>query len=252
MKNLLEDKIALVTGGASGIGRGTALVFAREGAKVVIADLAAEGGEETVRSIKEAGGDAAYVKCDVSQASDVEALVKKTVDMYGRLDCAFNNAGVGPFGTTTDCSEEDWDITINVNLKGVWLCMKYEIQHMLSQGGGVIVNTASVGGLIGTPGIAAYTASKHGVIGLTKTAALEYVQAGIRVNAVCPGTVLTPLVERGLAANPAMKDALLSKHPIGRFGKTEEIAEAVVWLCSDAASYVTGIAFPVDGGVVAQ
>jgi len=252
MKNLLEDRVALVTGGSSGIGRATALVFAREGAMVVVADLVVEGGEATVQAIKKAGGDAAFVKCDVSKASDVEALIKKTVDTYGRLDCAFNNAGVGPFGTTAECTEEDWDITINVNLKGVWLCMKYEILQMLSQGGGVIVNTASVGGLIGTPGIAAYTASKHGVVGLTKTAALEYVQAGIRVNAVCPGTVLTPLVERGLGTDPAMKDALLSKHPIGRFGKAEEIAEAVVWLCSDAASYVTGVAFPVDGGVFAQ
>jgi len=252
MKKLLEAKVALVTGGATGIGRATALVFAREGANVVVADLAVEGAQETVRRIKEAGGAALFVQCDVSKAPDVEELIKKTVDTYGRLDCAFNNAGVGPTGTTAECTEAEWDTTININLKGVWLCLKYEILQMLRQGGGVIVNTASAGGLIGTPGLAAYTASKHGVVGLTKTAALEYVQSGIRVNAVCPGSVLTPMLEQGLAANPAMRDLILSKHPIGRFGKPEEIAEAAVWLCSDAASFVTGVAFPVDGGAVAQ
>ncbi len=251
MQKLLYDKVALVTGGAMGIGKTTAQIFAREGARIVVVDIEAGGGEETVRLIKEAGGDALFVKCDVTKAMEVKAAIKKTVDTYGRLDCAFNNAGIGIPGTTVECSEEDWDRVLDVNLKGVWLCMKYELSQMLIQGGGVIVNTSSAGGLIGTPGIAAYTASKHGVVGLTRTAALEHVTAGIRVNAVCPGSVPTPMLDP-VVNHPEMKAMLESKHPMGRFGTTEEIAEAVVWLCSDRASYVTGVAFPVDGGVTAQ
>ncbi len=251
MQKLLNDKVALVTGGAMGIGKTTAQIFAREGARIVVVDIEAGGGEETVRLIKEAGGDALFVKCDVTKAMEVKAAIKKTVDTYGRLDCAFNNAGIGIPGTTVECSEEDWDRVLGVNLKGVWLCMKYELSQMLIQGGGVIVNTSSAGGLIGTPGIAAYTASKHGVVGLTRTAALEHVTAGIRVNAVCPGSVPTPMLDP-VVNHPEMKAMLESKHPMGRFGTTEEIAEAVVWLCSDRASYVTGVAFPVDGGVTAQ
>lgn len=251
MEKLLAGKVALVTGGAMGIGRKTAQIFAREGARVVVVDVVAEGGEETVRMIKKAGGDALFVRCDVTQAREVEAAIKKTVDTYGRLDCAFNNAGIAIPGTTVECSEEDWDRVLGVNLKGVWLCMKYELSQMLIQGGGVIVNTSSAGGLIGTPGIAAYTASKHGVVGLTRTAALEHVTAGIRVNAVCPGSVPTPMLDP-VVNHPEMKAMLESKHPMGRFGTTEEVAEAVVWLCSDRASYVTGVAFPVDGGVTAQ
>ncbi len=251
MQKLLNDKVALVTGGAMGIGKTTAQIFAREGARIVVVDIEAGGGEETVRLIKEAGGDAIFVKCDVTKAMEVKAAIKKTVDTYGRLDCAFNNAGIGIPGTTVECSEEDWDRVLGVNLKGVWLCMKYELSQMLIQGGGVIVNTSSAGGLIGTPGIAAYTASKHGVVGLTRTAALEHVTAGIRVNAVCPGSVPTPMLDP-VVNHPEMKAMLESKHPMGRFGTTEEIAEAVVWLCSDRASYVTGVAFPVDGGVTAQ
>ena len=251
MEKLLEGKVALVTGGAMGIGRTTALVFAREGARVVVVDIVTEGGEETVQLIKEAGGDALFVKCDVTNAKDVEAMVIKAVDTYGRLDCAFNNAGIAIPGTTVECSEEDWDRVLSVNLKGVWLCMKYEISQMLTQGGGVIVNTSSVGGLVGTPGIAAYTASKHGVVGLTRTAALEHVTAGIRVNAVCPGSAPTPMLVP-VVNHPELKAMLESKHPMGRFATTEEIAEAVIWLCSDRASYVTGVAFPVDGAVTAQ
>lgn len=251
MEKLLDGKVALVTGGAMGIGRTTSQVFAREGARVVVVDIVAEGGEETVRMLKEAGGDALFVKCDVTNSKDVEAAVKKTVDTYGRLDCAFNNAGIAIPGTTVKCPEEDWDRVISVNLKGVWLCMKYEISQMLTQGSGVIVNTSSAGGLIGTPGIAAYTASKHGVVGLTRTAALEHVTAGIRVNAVCPGSVPTPMLDP-VVNHPEMKAMLESKHPMGRFATTEEVAEAVIWLCSDRASYVTGVAFPVDGGVTAQ
>ena len=251
MERLLEGKVALVTGGAMGIGKTTALVFAREGARVVVVDIVTEGGEETVQLIKEAGGDALFVKCDVTNAKDVEAMVIKAVDTYGRLDCAFNNAGIAIPGTTVECSEEDWDRVLSVNLKGVWLCMKYEISQMLTQGGGVIVNTSSVGGLVGTPGIAAYTASKHGVVGLTRTAALEHVTAGIRVNAVCPGSVPTPMLDP-VVNHPELKAMLESKHPMGRFATTDEIAEAVIWLCSDRASYVTGVAFPVDGAVTAQ
>ena len=251
MEMLLEGKVALVTGGAMGIGKTTAQIFAREGARVVVVDIVTEGGEETVQLIKEAGGDALFVKCDVTNSKDVEAMVIKAVDTYGRLDCAFNNAGIAIPGTTVECSEEDWDRVLSVNLKGVWLCMKYEISRMLTQGGGVIVNTSSVGGLVGTPGIAAYTASKHGVVGLTRTAALEHVTAGIRVNAVCPGSVPTPMLDP-VVNHPELKAMLESKHPMGRFATTEEIAEAVIWLCSDRASYVTGVAFPVDGAVTAQ
>jgi len=251
MEKLLDGKVVLVTGGAGGIGRKTAQIFAREGARVVVVDIVAEGGEETAGVIKENGGDAFFVKCDVTEAVQVEAAIRKTVHTYGRLDCAFNNAGVAIPGTTAECREEDWDRVLGVNLKGVWLCMKYEISQMLTQGRGAIVNTSSAGGLIGTPGIAAYTASKHGVVGLTRTAALELVTAGIRVNAVCPGSVPTPMLDP-VVNHPEMKAMLESKHPMGRFGTTEEIAEAVVWLCSDRASYVTGVAFPVDGGVTAQ
>jgi NAD(P)-dependent dehydrogenase (short-subunit alcohol dehydrogenase family) len=249
MKRVLEDKVALVTGGASGIGRATALVFAREGAKVVVADLVAKGGKDTVRLIKKTDADAIFVKCDVSKAADVEAMVKKAVDTYGCLDCAFNNAGVGVMKTTVDCTEEEWDHVISVNLKGVWLCMKYEIIQMFKQGSGTIVNTSSVLGLIGTQGFAPYIASKHGIVGLTKAAAMDCAQAGIRVNAVCPGSVLTPMNEPVLA-DQQLKDSIQKMHPLGRFAEPEEIAEAVLWLCSDAASFVTGVAFPVDGGVV--
>ena len=251
MEKSLEGKTTLVTGGASGIGRGTALSFAREGAKVVVVDIDEEGGNGTVDVIIKSGGEATFVTCDVSKSQDVESMVNKAVEAYGSLDCAFNNAGIGVFSTTAECSEEDWDRLMSINLKGVWLCMKYEIIQMLKQGKGAIVNTSSAGGLIGTPGLPAYTASKHGVMGLTKTAALEYVQDGIRVNAVCPGTVLTPIVEPALKSLE-FKEMLLSKHPMGRFGEVEEVAAAVVWLCSDAASYVTGIGLSVDGGVVAQ
>jgi NAD(P)-dependent dehydrogenase (short-subunit alcohol dehydrogenase family) len=250
---LLDGKVALVTGAGSGIGRATALTFAREGAKVVVADIIAEGGEETVRMVKAAGGEALFVKTDVSKAAEVEALITKVVQTYGRLDCAFNNAGIeGVFVSTAECSEENWDRTLAINLKGVWLCMKYEIPQMLKQGGGAIVNTASVAGLVGFAGLPAYVASKHGVAGLTKTAALEYAKAGIRVNAVCPGGISTPMTERLFKAQPQMAEAVAALEPVGRMGKPEEIAEAVVWLCSDAASFVTGHAMAVDGGMVAQ
>ncbi|MGH7964218.1 MAG: SDR family oxidoreductase [Candidatus Binatia bacterium] len=253
MAGRVDGKIAVVTGGGSGIGRATALTFAREGAKVVVADVVVAGGEETVRMIKAAGGDAIFVKTDVAKGSEVDALVAKTVATYGRLDCAFNNAGIeGQLTSTVEASEANWDRVIDINLKGVWLCMKAEIMQMLAQGGGAIVNTASAAGLIGIAGGSAYVASKHGVNGLTKTAALEYAKQGIRVNAVCPGVIRTPMVERGMASNPQMMETMVAIEPIGRLGKPEEIAEAVVWLCSDAASFVTGLPMAVDGGWTAQ
>ncbi len=241
------------TSNLPGIGRATALAFAREGAKVAVADLNVVGGEETVQLVTAAGGDAFFVQADVSQAAAVEAMVSKTVETYGRLDYAHNNAGVeGVLTRTAEHTEEDWEPVIRINLKGVWLCMKYEIQQMLSQGGGAIVNTASVAGLVGFRYGPAYVASKHGVNGLTKTAALEYAKAGIRVNAVCPGVIKTPMFERGVQKNPRLEERFATVHPIGRIGKPEEIGRAVVWMCSEAASFVTGIQMPVDGGFVAQ
>jgi len=251
----LEGKIALVTGGGSGIGRATALTFSREGARVVVADIVVEGGEETVRMIKEADADAdaVFVKTDVSKAAEVEALINKVVETYGRLDCAFNNAGIeGEQAPLADSPEENWDRVININLKGVWLCMKYEIPQMLKQGGGAIVNTSSVAGLVGFQGIAPYVASKHGVLGLTKTAALEYATTGIRVNAVCPGVIQTPMIDRFTGGNPEAAAQFAALEPVGRLGTPEEIGEAVVWLCSEAASFVTGHPMVVDGGFVAQ
>jgi NAD(P)-dependent dehydrogenase (short-subunit alcohol dehydrogenase family) len=250
----LTDKVALVTGGASGLGRATALLFAREGARVAVADIDAAGTQETVRQIEEAGGTAMAVTADVTQATAVEAMVSQAVLTFGGLDCAFNNAGIeGSVGTTTaDYIEDEWDRVINVDLKGVWLCMKYEITHMLKQGSGAIVNTSSVAGLVGLRGSSPYVAAKHGVVGMTKTAALEYAQQGIRVNAVCPGVFRTPLVERIIDRTPQRQQEYMNAQPIGRLGEPEELAEAVVWLCSDAASFVTGHAFPVDGGFVAK
>lgn len=253
MAGRLDGKVALVTGGGSGIGQATALIFAREGAKVVVADITVEGGEETVRQIQAAGGDATFVKTDVSKAAEVEALVNQTVETYGQLDCAFNNAGIeGAAKFTTECSEEEFERTIAVNVTGVWLCMKYEIQHMLSHGGGSIVNTASAAGLIGLPSASDYVASKHAVVGLTKTAALEYAKSGIRVNAVCPGAIDTPMIARSAQAIPGFDELAVAMEPVGRFGRSSEIGEAVAWLCSDAASFVTGIPMSVDGGMVAQ
>jgi NAD(P)-dependent dehydrogenase (short-subunit alcohol dehydrogenase family) len=253
MAGRVAGKVALVTGGSSGIGRATAQIFAREGAKVVVADVGVESGEETVRLIQAAGGEAVFIKTDVAQAADVEAMVKKAVDTYGRLDCAFNNAGIeGVVKPTVEYGEADWDRVLAINLKGVWLCMKAELQQMLKQGSGAIVNTASVAGLVGLSGFSAYVAAKHGVNGLTKTAALEYAKAGIRVNAVCPGAIRTPMFERGVRDNPGIEEQVVAMEPIGRMAAPAEVGEAVVWLCSDAASFVTGLPMAVDGGWVAQ
>ena len=248
--NTLEGKITLVTGAGSGIGRATSVVFAKEGAKVVLADIDRGGGQETLQMIKATGSDAIFVRADVSVEREVETMIKKAVKKYGRLDCAFNNAGIGggEMIPTADYTAENWDRVMSVNLKGVWLCMKYEIQQMLKQGGGVIVNMAAAGGLVGMEGLCAYIASKSGVIGLTKTAALEYARDGIRVNAVCPGVVRTPNLER----IPGAEALMAPLQPMGRVGAPEEIAGAVVWLCSDSATYITGHPLVVDGGTLAQ
>lgn len=256
----IQGKVALVTGGASGIGRVTAERFAREGAKVVVTtDANVQGAEETVRAIKEAGGEASFIRCDVSQSAQVEALIRKTVERYGSLDFAFNNAGVGPDGkrlpvvSIADCTEEIWDRTMNVNLKGAWLCMKYEIRQMMAQGRGAIVNTSSVGGLKALPGFGPYGASKSGLIGLTKCAALECAATGIRINVICPGpTGGTLLMENIAGAEPRKQAEMAKVVPMGRLGEPEEMARAVVWLCSDDASFITGHALSVDGGLAAS
>ena len=269
-----SGKVALVIGAGTGIGRASSIVFARDGAKVVVADLAVEAGEETVRLIQEAGGEAIFFAVDVTRSDQVAALIEKTLATFGQLDVAHNNAGIeGPIARIADCSEAEWDRTIEINLKGVWLCLKYEIPAMLKLGRGAIVNTASVAGLAGLSQLAAYTASKHGVIGLTKAAALEYRRFGIRVNAVCPGLIHTPMIER--AADAKLERDLPPRwRPLGRvlkamqklgiraiapsqkgarrLGEPGEVAEAVAWLCSDAASFTTGHAMVIDGGYLAK
>jgi NAD(P)-dependent dehydrogenase (short-subunit alcohol dehydrogenase family) len=254
MSGRLDGKVTLITGGGSGIGRASALAFAREGATVVVADVDVRGGEETCRQLKAASVETRFVRADVSQAAEVGAMVNHVIEAYGRLDCAFNNAGIGGTGfvPTADYNEEVWDHVIRINLKGVWLCMRSEIPPMLKQGGGAIVNTASVAGLVGSRVGSAYIASKHGVVGLTKAAALEYAQTNIRVNAVCPSWIATPLTDPYTRDNPQLQAQIIARQPKGRLCTPEEVAEAVVWLCSDAASFITGHALAVDGGVVAQ
>jgi NAD(P)-dependent dehydrogenase (short-subunit alcohol dehydrogenase family) len=248
----LGGKIGLVTGGTSGIGRETALLFAKVGAKVAIAGRREAEGQETIDLIRAAGGDGMFVKTDVTNASEVDALVRKTVEKFGRLDVAFNNAGTeGVWVPIARQSEEDFDRTVNINLKGVWLCLKYEIRQMLRQGGGgAIVNAGSVYGMIGSVGAAAYSASKCGVLGLTKAAALENARSGIRVNAVCPAAVETAMADRLFGA-PKIHEQAVRSHPIGRFGTPQEIAQAVLWMCSDRASFMTGQSLVLDGGFLA-
>ena len=251
MEKQFKGKVAIVTGASFGIGRSTALLFAERGAKVAVVDW--KENDETVNSIKSAGGEAIFIKCDVSKDSDVKAMVEQTISSFGRLDYAFNNAGIeGESAPTHEVTEENFDRVIGINVKGVWQCMKHQIPHMLQQGKGAIVNCSSIAGVIGFPGIPIYTASKHAVIGLTKAAALEYAQQGIRVNAVCPGAIQTAMIDRFIEKNKLTKDAMVSGEPIGRFGEPEEIAEAALWLCSDASSFTTGHALVVDGGWVAR
>jgi NAD(P)-dependent dehydrogenase (short-subunit alcohol dehydrogenase family) len=248
-----EGKVVLVTGAAGGIGRATALAFGRAGACVVVADTSVDGGHATAAMIVEAGGKALFVQTNVTRAAEVEALIDKTVSYYGRLDCAFNNAGVEEEHLAlADTDEAVFDRIINVNVKGTWLCMKYQIRQMLKQeGGGAIVNTASVAGLVGAPTQAVYAASKHAVVGMTKTAAAEYGRDGIRVNSVCPGVINTPMMARALDRDPSREKKLRNLHPIGRFGDVGEIANAALWLCSEQASFVTGHELSVDGGFTA-
>ena len=249
----VKGKVVIVTGAASGIGRASAVSFASEGATVIVADSASEGGQGTVGMIKEAGGDALFVKTDVSKAAEVETLVNKAVQIYGHLDCAHNNAGIaGTMAATADCTEENWDRIVSINLKGVWLCMKYELREMAKQGRGAIVNTSATAGLVGSRGSPAYAAASHGVVGLTKSAALEYDQAGIRVNAVCPGVTRTPMIEEFIRSNPGIEAQMIARVPSHRMGTPEEVAETVLWLCSDAASFVTGHTLVADGGLVAS
>jgi NAD(P)-dependent dehydrogenase (short-subunit alcohol dehydrogenase family) len=248
----LKDKVALVTGGTSGIGRDTAILFSKAGAKVVVAGRREKEGQEVVDAIRAAGGDALFVTTDVAKSADVQALVQKSVEKFGRLDIAFNNAGIeGNWIPIVDQSEENWDRTIDINVKGVWLCLKFEIQQMLKQGtGGAIVNMSSIAGLMGGAGAGTYCASKHAVIGLTKSAALETSRNGIRVNAVCPAVIDTPMADR-LFGPPGSNQASISHHPIGRHGVPKEVSEAVLWMLSDRASFMTGQYIVLDGGFLA-
>jgi len=250
---MADRRIAIVTGGSSGIGRATAVALAEEGVRVAVGARRENEGEETLRKVREVGGDGIFVKTDVANEADVRSLVEATVKTYGRLDYAFNNAGTeGALKPFIDQSSKDFDNVMNVNVKGVWLCMKYEIPQMLKNGGGAIVNNSSGAGIIGIPDMSVYVASKHAVLGLTKSAALEYSKTGIRINAVAPGGVETSMAERLFEENKQFKETLVSMHPIGHIGRPEEIANAVVWLLSDKASFVTGHTLLVDGGAISR
>ena len=250
---MLEGKVVLVTGGASGIGRASSLLFSKKGAKVIVADIDTAGGEETVERIKRTGNKASFIEADIANKTDVKNMIDKIVIQYGRLNCAFNNAGIEEKSTsTTEITEEIWEKTIRVNLKGTWLCMKYEISQMIKQGGGAIVNTSSIYGHVGVECYPAYVASKHGIMGLTRVAAIEYANKNIRVNSLCPGAIYTPVLERCISENPDFEAERITRYPLGRLGKPEEIAEAAAWLLSDVSSFVTGQGMMLDGGYTAR
>lgn len=250
--SLFNGKVAVVTGGASGIGRAACFLYAQNEAKVVVSDIDEAGGSETVRQIQQAGGDAYFVRSDVSQPEDCQALARVTVERYGRLDVAFNNAGIGgESNLVADYSIDAWQKVIAVNLSGVFYCMKYQIPQMLKTGGGAIVNMASILGQVGFAGAPAYVAAKHGVVGLSQNAAVEYAQQGVRVNVVGPAFISTPLIA-AIEQDEAARSGLIGLHPIGRLGQSEEVAELVIWLSSDKASFVTGAYYPIDGGYLAR
>lgn len=248
-----SKQVVFITGASSGIGRATALKFGEAQAQVMLADVNSQAGIALAKTIRDKGGKAAFVKCDVSNEDEVKRAIAETIDVFGRIDCAFNNAGIeGQVGTTAECSKENWNQVLQTNLTGIWFCMKYQIVEMLKQKSGTIINCSSIAGLIGFPGSPAYVASKHGVLGLTKTAALEYAKSNIRINAVCPGVIETPMIERFSHGEQALLNQLKVAEPIGRMGKAEEIADSVLWLASSASSFVTGHTLTVDGGWVAQ
>jgi NAD(P)-dependent dehydrogenase (short-subunit alcohol dehydrogenase family) len=245
-----QNKVVLVTGAGSGIGKASALAFGREGASVIVSDINEDAGMKTVVAIKNCFGEATFIKCDVSKDLEVKNLIESSIKKYGKIDCAFNNAGIEEHSTSTlECTEETWTKILDTNLKSVWLCLKYEILSMLKTGGGSIVNCSSIAGLVGFPNIPAYVASKHGVIGLTEATSLEFAKKNIRVNSVCPGPIHTPMLER---LSKEQEKELAEKDPMGRIGTPEEIAETVLWLCSDKASYITGQSMAIDGGWVVQ
>lgn len=247
-----KNKVAFISGASSGIGKATAMAFASAGANTVLCDLNAEQGQKLARLLSEKS-ESMFVQCDVSKYQDVKNAIAECVSKFGKVDYAFNNAGTeGEQGMTPECTEDNWNRVIDINLKGVWLAMKYQIPQMLNQGFGSIVNCSSIAGLVGFTGIPAYTASKHGVIGLTKTAALEYAKKNIRVNAICPGVIQTPMIDRFTHGEKQIQNQLIAGEPVGRVGRPEEIAYAVLWLCSDQSSFVTGNSLVVDGGWVAQ